>query len=148
MLIDSQGAVFYDDTDTDTYYALSSGATAFAPLGKFSKTAVPSGTGLWVQNGAGTPADYTTAGSPERTLQIKGTLVAGDSSAVYAQAQVATPTGGTEPALLRYPIDGSSATRIAVPPKVGGNPQLYIVGPAPTVAPDGLLQLWAIESDP
>jgi hypothetical protein len=47
---------------------------------------------------------------------------------------------------LRYPIDGASATRIAVPPKVGGNPQLYIVGPAPTVTPDGLLKLWAIES--
>ena len=147
-LIDSQGAVFYDDMNTNAYYVLTDGSAAFVSLGKFANVAVPSGSGLWVQNGTGKPAEYfTTAGSPDHTVQIKGTLVAGDASAVYAEAQVATSNGGTQPALLRYPIGGSSFTRIALPPKVNGNPQGYTGNPAPTVNPDGFVTLWAVQSD-
>jgi hypothetical protein len=147
-LIDSKGAVFYDDANTNGYYELSSSATAFVSLGKFTNTAVASGAGLWVQNGTGKPAEYfTVAGMPDHTIQIKGTLVAGDSSAAYAEGQVATSNGGTQPALLRYPIDGSNSTRIALPPKAAGTSPLYSQDPPPTVTADGFVKLWAIQSD-
>ena len=95
---------------------------------------MPSGAGLWTQSANGKPAEYYThAGSPDQTLQIRGTLVGADASAVYAEGQVATASGGTQLALLRYPIDGSSSTRLALPPKVGAAPQLYSLDPPPTV---------------
>jgi hypothetical protein len=147
-LIDSQGAVFYEDTNTGAYYVLTDGSAAFVSLGKFTNVAVASGAGLWVQNGTGKLAEYfTTAGSPDHTIQVRGTVVAGDSSSVYVEAQVATTNGGTQPALLRYPIDGSGFTRIALPPKVGGSPQLYSLDPPPTVTANGFVKLWAIQSD-
>ena len=73
--------------------------------------------------------------------------MAGDSSSAYAEAQVATPNGGTESALLRYAIDGSPPTRIALPPKVNGNPQGYTGNPAPAVNSDGFVTLWAVQRD-
>jgi hypothetical protein len=98
--------------------------------------------------GTGKPAEhFTTAGTPDHTVQIKGTLVAGDASAAYAEVQVATSNGGTQPALLRYPTDGSNSTRIALPPKVGGNPQSYLDDPSPIVTSDGFVKIWAIQSD-
>jgi hypothetical protein len=150
-LIDSQGAIFYADTNTNDYYGLTSGSTnsmAFELIGNFPTVAVASGTGLWTQSAQGKPAEYFThAGSPDRTLTIRGTLVGGDASAAYAEAEVTGPNGGTQPALLRYSIDGSTATRIALPPKVGGTPQSYLDDPPPYVTSDGFIKIWVIQSD-
>ena len=153
-LIDSQGAIFYADTNTNDYYVLTTGtaastaATAFQLLGSFPQVAIPSGAGLWTQSANGKPAEYYThSGSPDQTLQIHGTLVGADATAVYAEAQVATASGGTQPALLRYPIDGSKATEIARPPKVGGSLETYFVDPPPAVTSDGFVKLWHVQSD-
>jgi hypothetical protein len=150
-LIDSAGAIFYADTNTNDYYGLTTGSTnsaAFELIGNFPHVAVASGTGLWTQSAQGKPAEYFThAGGPDRMLTIRGNLVGGDASAAYAEAEVTGPNGGIQPALLRYSIDGSNATRIALPPKVGGAPQSYLDDPPPDVTSDGFLKLWAIQSD-
>ncbi|MFI5258716.1 MAG: hypothetical protein ACHQ01_03780, partial [Candidatus Limnocylindrales bacterium] len=146
-LMDSQGAIFYADTNTNTYYVLADGATAFASLGTFPNTALAAGTGLWVQNGQGKPAEYfTQSGSPDHTIQVKGTLVAGDASSVYTEAPTAAPNGGTQPGLLRYPIDGSGSTRIALPPKINAVALGYFEDPPPTVTADGFVKIWAVQS--
>lgn len=150
-LIDSQGAIFYTDPDTNNYYVLTTGSTtsaAFELIGNFPNVAVASGAGLWTQSAQGKPAEYFThAGSPDQTLPIRGTLVGGDASAAYAEAEVTSPGGGTQPALLRYGIDGSAATRIALPPKVGGTSQSYLDDLPPDVTSDGFVKIWAIQRD-
>jgi len=145
-LIDSGGAIFYADPDTNAYYVLdttASQAPTFAPLGNFPEAAVASGSGLWTQDGQGKPAEYYThAGSPDRTISIHGTLVGGDANAVYVEGPSATAAGGSQPALLRYGVDGSPSTRLALPPKVGGKTLSYQGEPGPTVTQDGLVDLW------
>jgi hypothetical protein len=147
-LIDSQGAIFYTNPDTTAYYVLPGGASAFVSLGKFARTAIASGAGLWTQSGVGKPAMlYTQAGTAARTVTVAGTLVAADSAALYAEVDHATLGGGTELQLWRYPIDGTTPTELALPPKVNGSPELYSVGPPPTTTADGFVKVWAIQSD-
>ena len=80
-------------------------------------------------------------GGPQVTLSIDGTLVAGDTGAAYVQRDV---TEGTE--LWRYPIDGSTATLMAMAPTVDGQAQSYFADPQAVVAPDGFMKLWLVQS--
>ncbi len=150
-LIDSQGAIFYTDADTNAYYVLTTGSpasSAFELLGTFPQVATTFGAGLWTQGGNGQPVQYFThAGSPDHTIAVRGALVGGDASGAYTEAEVATTGGGTEPALLRYAIDGSGSTRLALPPNVGGNVPLYTEDPPPTVTADGFVKVWALQRD-
>jgi hypothetical protein len=149
-IFDSQGAIFYTD-DNGAYFVLSAGSSpgsAFASLGNFPTTAIPFGAGLWTQAAEGKPAEYfTTAGTPDHTVPIRGTLVGGNATDVFAQAQSPTAGGGTQPALLRFPVDGSPSGRLALPPKVGQAPLLYDGKFTPTVTADGFVTIWESRAD-
>jgi hypothetical protein len=150
--LDSHGAVFYAD-ESDGYFRLATGSTAFAMIGTFATTPIPAWSGLWVEGADGASAqDFTHAGSPDDTVQINGaqglggSLVGGDASAAYAEVEV-TSASGTASELWRYPIDGSAPTRLAVPPTVDGSPLTYLDDPPPTTTADGFLKIWLTAGD-
>jgi hypothetical protein len=144
--IDSQGAFFYFDTDPKNgYYRLTTGAGAFESLGGLNSPAHPAGTGLWVQSQDGQTAQYfTSAGSPQATVQIGGSLLTGDASGVYAEVLGNGPSGAAEEQLWRYPIDGSTPTEVATAPLLDGQFLSYFGDPLPIDNGDGLLKYWNI----
>jgi hypothetical protein len=147
--IDSQGAFFYFDTDpTNGYYRLTTGAGAFESLGGLNSPAHPAGTGVWVQAPGGTQAQYyASSGSPQATLEIGGSLVAGDQNAAYAEVLGNSPQDTAEEQLWRYPVDGSTPAQIASTPTLDGQFLSYFDDPQPIANGDGVLKFWNIGSN-
>ena len=141
---DSQGAFFYEDTDSN-YFRLALGSTAFDSLGSFKAffATKAAGTGLWAQDASGKTAEYfTQAGTPQATIQIGGNLVAGDTKAVYEDVFASSQQGAPEDQLWRYPLDGSTPTEIGVGPTIDGNSMGFSADPLPIANGDGVLKLW------
>jgi hypothetical protein len=145
-LLDSQGALFFFDTDSN-YWRLTIGSTAPDSLGTMPSYAVPGGTGLWVSPDRGKTAQYfTSAGSPAATVQTGGEPVAGDAKAVYVDVFANSDQGTPEDQLWRYPIDGSTPTKIAAGPTLDGDTLGYAADPQPIANGDGVLKLWSTHS--
>jgi hypothetical protein len=140
---DSQGAFFYAGSD-QTYYRLVTGSTAFDSLGIFKTVPRPVGTGLWSQDNTNKTASYyTQAGTPQASVQIKGSLAGGDASAAYTEVSGTNDSASAfEDQLWRYPIDGSAPTKIAVAPTIDGNSFGYTDDPQPISNGDGFLKIW------
>ena len=145
-LLDSTGALFYGD-DSDGYYRLTTGSTtldSLGTLGTYSGKPFAGGTGLWVQSGDLASAEYfTAAGNPATTVTIGGTLVAGDATAAYVAIPGEDAQGLWQAQLWRYPIDGSTPTRLAVPPVVDGSYLSYSSDPPTIAVSDGVLKIWS-----
>jgi hypothetical protein len=140
-LADSQGALFYFDPQKG-YYRLTTGSTSLDSLGTLASVVRPAGTGLWVESHDQTSAQYfTQAGSPDHTVQIGGILVGGDGQAAHAEV-LGNNDGVSEEQLWRYPIDGSTPTKIAVAPTIDGNSLYYSSDPLPVSNGDGFLKMW------
>ena len=145
-LLDSQGALFFFDTDSN-YWRLTIGSTAPDSLGTMPSYAVPGGTGLWVSPDRGKTAQYfTSAGSPAATVQTGGEPVAGDAKAVYVDVFANSDQGTPEDQLWRYPIDGSTPTKIAAGPTLDGDTLGYAADPQPIANGDGVIKLWTTHS--
>ncbi len=142
--LDSQGAFFYYDTGSGKgYYRLTTGSTTFDSLGAIVGTARPGGTGLWTSSSDHKTAQYfTQAGAPAATLQIDGSVVAGDENAAYVETQGTDPSGNFAEQLWRYPADGSTPAQIALAPAIDGNPLSYFDDPLPISNGDGVVKLW------
>ncbi len=142
---DSQGAFFYYETGAGKgYYMLTTGSTAFDSLGSIAGTARPGGAGLWTSSSDHKTAQYfTQAGAPAATLQINGTIVAGDANAAYVETQGKDASGNFAEQLWRYPADGSTPTQIGSAPTVGDSgPLSYFGDPLPIGNGNGVLKLW------
>lgn len=143
-LVDSQGAFFYRDKHS-SYFRLTTGSTSFESLGSFKSyfTSIPGGTGLWAQDShAKTALYFTQAGSPQATLQVGGSLIAGDATAAYVEVDGLGAGGGFETQLWRYPVDGSTPTQIAAAPALDGGPLNYFGDPMPIANGNGVLKIW------
>ncbi len=146
--LDSQGALFYQD-EHKNYFRLTTGATAFDPLGSFSQyfAVRPAGTGLWAQDSSGKTAEYfTQAGNPQATIQVGGSLVAGDAKAAYEDVLGNNDQGVTEEQLWRYPIDGSTPTQINSSGTIDSGALPYAADPLPISDGNGVLKLWSTRS--
>jgi hypothetical protein len=143
---DSQGAFFFYGTGTGQgYYRLATGATSLDSMGTL-RHARPGGPGLWVSPDSGKTAQYfTSAGSPAATVQTGGAPVAGDAKAVYVDV-FGNGDQGSEEQLWRYPIDGSTPTKVNVGPTIDDQQLGYSADPLPIANGDGVLKLWSIHS--
>ncbi len=142
-LRDSQGALFFFDIDSN-YWRLTTGSTVPDSMGTMLSDAVPGGTGLWVSPDSGKTAQYfTSAGSPAATVQTGGSPVAGDAKAVYVDILGNSDQDVAESQLWRYPIDGSTPTKIAASPTLDGQMLGYYADPLPITNGDGVLKLWS-----
>ena len=146
-LMGSTGVLFYGD-DSYGYYRLVTGSTTFdslGTLGTYSGKPFAGGTGLWVLSGDLASAKYFTAagGNPSATVTIAGAVVAGDATAVYVAIPGEDAQGLWQAQLWRYPIDGSTPTRLAVPPIFGGSYLSYSSDPPTISVSDGVLKLWS-----
>jgi hypothetical protein len=138
---DSQGAFFYSDPQKG-WYRLTTGSTSFDSLGVL-RNPRPGGTGLWTQDNTGTTAQYITqSGSVAATVQVGGNLAGGDTKAVYTEVLGNSDAGATEEQLWRYPIDGSTPTKIASTPTIDGDFLSYVEDPLPNSNGDGFLKVW------
>jgi hypothetical protein len=140
---DSQGALFYFDTNSDSsYYRLEPGQTSMTKLLPFVAGAHAGGTGLWVPGNSGNAAQFfSDPGGPQVNLPIDGTLVGGDANAAYVERDT---SNGTE--LWRYPSDGSASTQIGTAPAIDGQGQSYFADPQAIVAPGGFIKLWLLQA--
>jgi hypothetical protein len=145
-LTDSQGALFYSEPQAG-WERLTTGSTTFDSFGTFANGPIAAGTGLWVESSDAKSAQYfTTAGTPLVTVPITGTVVAGDTTAAYAEVQGHAPDGSVELQLWRYPAGASTPTEIAVAPTFDGSSLSYSSDPAAVSNGDGVLKLWATHS--
>jgi uncharacterized membrane protein len=142
---DSQGAFFYFGTDPNQgYYRLATGATAFDQLGQLgSNVGSPAGAGIWVASkDYKSVSYYTSSGTPQVTLSVDGSLVAGDAGAAYVETQGIDASGNLTNQLWRYPIDGSAPTELATAPTVDGQALDYFGDPLPAANGDGIVKFW------
>jgi hypothetical protein len=146
--VDGQGVLFYYGTNANQgYYRLPTGSTALQLISQYQPLGRPGGQGVWFGSQDGKTAQYVTApGSPPATLQIGGTVVAGDAGAVYADV-LQNGSNGPEEALWRYPIDGSTPTQIAVSPSVDGQSLAYAADPLPQSNGDDVWKFWLSRPD-
>jgi hypothetical protein len=145
-LADSQGALFYSDSNQN-YYRLTAGSTTLDSFGTLGSGARPAGTGLWVQSSDGRSAQYfMQAGTPQATLQIGGAVLGGDASAAYIEVGGQNAAGVSENQLWRYPIDGSTPTQIASAPTIDGEPLSYFGDPLLISNANGVLKIWTINN--
>ncbi len=137
-LVDSQGAIFLANSDQGVQ-RLATGSTAFEPIGTTQPLFFPAGTGAWIQSGS--TAQYVGGPAPA-SLQISGSLLAGDANAAY----VAVPgaDGGDE--VWRYPADGTTPTPLSSAPTLGGQPLDVLGDPMPAVGAGGLAKLWLLRT--
>lgn len=143
-LADSQGAFFLFDTNRD-YWRLPTGSTTLDSLGKLQAFSfVPGGPGLWAGLSDGKTAEYfTSSGTPTTTIQVGGSVVAGDANAVYSEVPASDPkTGAFVNQLWRYPIDGSTPKQIGLAPTVDNNALSYFGDPMPVSNGDGVMKIW------
>jgi hypothetical protein len=144
---DSTGAFFYYGTDQDQgFYRLATGASAFDQLGSLgSNVGRPAGPGIWVASKDGKTASYyTSSGTPQASLTIDGTLVAGDASAAYVETEGNDASGKTVDQLWRYPIDGSAPAQLGVSPTIDGQGLNYYGDPLPVANGDGVMKFWLV----
>jgi hypothetical protein len=142
---DSQGAFFYFGTDPNQgYYRLATGASAFDQLGQLgSNLGTPAGAGIWAASKDGKTASYyTSSGTPQVTLSVDGSLVAGDTGAAYVETQGTDASGNLVNQLWRYPLDGSPPSQLAAAPTVDGQSLDYFRDPLPAANGDGILKFW------
>jgi hypothetical protein len=143
-LKDSYGALFYYDTGSKGLYRLVTGQTALESLGTWKPFMVLGGTGAWLSSQDGKSAQHIGAGgNPDATIQIDGTVVAGNDTAAFVQVEAAD--GSTQ--LWSFPIDGSNPTQLATAPTVGNGGLSYFGDPQATVGPHGLVKLWLVRGD-
>jgi hypothetical protein len=137
-LVDSQGAIFLAASDQGVQ-RLTTGGTAFEPIGVTQSQFFPAGTGVWIQSGSA--AQYVGGPAPA-SLEIGGSLMAGDAGAAYVS--VPGPNGSDE--VWRYPADGTTPTPLSSAPTLGGQPLDLFGDPMPVVGPDGLAKLWLLRA--
>ena len=82
-------------------------------------------------------------GNPDATIQVEGTVVAGNDTAAFVEVQA--PDGTTQ--LWSFPIDGSTPTQLATAPTVGNGGLSYFGDPQAAVSPHGLVKLWMVRGD-
>jgi hypothetical protein len=139
---DSQGALFLSKADSGVYH-LTTGGTTMEPFGQHKNRVYAAGAGFWVQSDTDkTALYYTHPDSPDATVTIAGSLVAGDASSAYVE------TSGQDGVsqLWRYPADGSAPTQIGTAPTVDTNALSY--GDNRQLLPDGngVAKYWVIAS--
>ncbi len=137
-LVDSQGAIFLAESDQGVQ-RLTTGGTAFEPMGVTSTSFFPAGAAVWFQTGG---AAQQVGGPAPVSLPVGGSLLAGDPGAAYVS--VAGAAGADE--IWRYPADGSTPALLSGAPTIGGQPLDFVGDPMPAVGPDGLAKLWLIRA--
>jgi hypothetical protein len=141
---DSYGAFFYYDTGSKGLYRLLTGQTALESLGKWAPFMTLGGTAAWLSSQDGKTAQHIGAGgTPDATIQVEGTAIAGDDTAAFVEVQAAD--GTTQ--LWRFPIDGSTPTQLATAPTVGNGGLSYFADPQAALGPHGLVKLWLVRGD-
>jgi hypothetical protein len=139
---DSQGALFLSKADSGLY-RLTTGGTTMEPFEQHKNRVYAAGAGFWVQSDTDkTALYYTHPDSPDATVTIAGSLVAGDASAAYVE------TSGQDGVsqLWRYPADGSAPTQIGTAPTVDTNALNYGDNRQLLPAGNGVAKYWVIAS--
>ena len=139
---DSQGALFLSKADSGLY-RLTTGGTTMEPFGQHKNGVYAAGAAFWVQSDTDkTALYYTHPDSPDATVTIAGSLVAGDASSAYVE------TSGQDGVsqLWRYPADGSAPTQIGTAPTVDSNALYYGDNRQLLPAGNGVAKYWVIAS--
>jgi hypothetical protein len=138
---DSQGALFVSKSDSGLY-RLTTGGTTMEPFGQHKNRVYAAGPGVWVSDTDKAALYYTHPDSPDATVTIAGSLVAGDASSAYVETS--GQNGVSQ--LWRYPADGTAPTQIGTAPTVDTNALNYGDDRQLLPAGNGVAKYWVIAS--
>ena len=139
----SSSAIFYGQLG-DGYFRLRTGETAFQRIGPATGIYIgilPVGDGIWAQGDQSAVSFFSSAGSPDRTVPIDGTMVGADAQAVYVDSS--DPADGTA-TLWRYPADGSNPAQIGRATTIGDQAVGYFDNDPLLVGREAIVKVWVV----